>query len=307
MADWKNRTIFTGDNLDVMRGLPDGMADLIYLDPPFNSNRDYAAPIGSKAAGAHFKDTWTLDDVDLEWWGEISESNPALYAVLDAARHAGGRSAMSYLAYMGIRILEMRRILNDTGTIYLHCDPTMSHYLKMCMDAVFDRKNFRNEIVWRRTMSKNALLRDFGRNHDTILRYGKTNRSHFSSPRIPYGKTPQGYRRGDDGRYFALAPVHAPGSSGGSSGSLAMFRGKEYPPPPGATGVSPAGGWPTRVCPRAGRAWTARGACSWPRTGNCPCRSGTWTRCPASPRTTCGPTSPRCPGVRTSHIPRRSP
>ena len=83
-VNWANRTIWTGDNLSVMRGMNSESVDLIYLDPPFNSNRDYAAPIGSKAAGAAFKDTWTLDDVDLAWHGEIAEQNPAVYAVIDA-------------------------------------------------------------------------------------------------------------------------------------------------------------------------------------------------------------------------------
>ena len=83
-VNWANRTIWTGDNLSVMRGMNSESVDLIYLDPPFNSNRDSAAPIGSKAAGAAFKDTWTLDDVDLAWHGEIAEQNPAVYAVIDA-------------------------------------------------------------------------------------------------------------------------------------------------------------------------------------------------------------------------------
>ena len=89
--NWVNRTMWTGDNLDIMRGMNSESVDLIYLDPPFNSNRNYAAPIGSEAAGAAFKDTWTLDDVDLAWHGEIAEQHPALYAIIDAAREAHGR------------------------------------------------------------------------------------------------------------------------------------------------------------------------------------------------------------------------
>ena len=105
--------------------------DLIYLDPPFNSNRDYSAPIGSEAAGAAFKDTWTLSDVDLAWHGEIAEANPALYRVIDAAREAHGKGMQSYLIMMAVRLLEMKRLLKPTGSIYLHCDPTASHYLKL--------------------------------------------------------------------------------------------------------------------------------------------------------------------------------
>lgn len=147
------------------------MADLIYLDPPFNSKHNYAAPIGSRAAGAAFKDTWTLQDVDMAWWGEIAETNASLYKALGAAKHTAGKSAMSYLIYMAVRILEMRRILKDTGSIYLHCDPTMSHYLKMVLDAVFGIKNFRNEIIWCYTGPGSPNLRQFSRKHDVILWY----------------------------------------------------------------------------------------------------------------------------------------
>ena len=135
--NFKNRTLWTGDNLDIMRGLNSETVDLIYLDPPFNSNQDYAAPIGSEAAGAAFKDTWTLSDVDLAWHGEIAEANPALYRVIDAAREAHGKGMQSYLIMMAVRLLEMKRLLKPTGSVYLHCDPTASHYLKLLMDAVF--------------------------------------------------------------------------------------------------------------------------------------------------------------------------
>ena len=101
--NWKNRTMWTGDNLDVMRGLNSETVDLIYLDPPFNSNRDYAAPIGSKAAGTAFKDTWTLSDVDEAWHGEIAESQPALYSIVDAAGLAHGKGMKAYLVMMAVR------------------------------------------------------------------------------------------------------------------------------------------------------------------------------------------------------------
>ena len=152
--NWKNRTLWTGDNLHVMRGMNSDSVDFIYLDPPFNSNRDYAAPIGSDAAGASFKDTWTLSDVDEAWHGEIAEQEPAVYSIIDATGEAHGASMKSYLIMMAVRLLEMRRILKPDGSIYLHCDPTASHYLKMLMDSVFGARNFRNEIAWKRTSSK---------------------------------------------------------------------------------------------------------------------------------------------------------
>ena len=167
MANFISETIWTGDNLEIMRGLNSGSVDLIYLDPPFNSNTNYAAPIGTKAADAEFKDTWTLKDINVEWINLIQDRHPALHNVLLAA---GTDSNKSYLAYMVVRILEMRRILKDTGSIYLHCDPVMSHYLKLVMDTIFGRKNFLNEIIWA-YRTGGASKRWFGRKHDVILFY----------------------------------------------------------------------------------------------------------------------------------------
>lgn len=150
MADpnWANQTIWTGDCLNVMRGMNSESVDLIYLDPPFNSNTNYAAPIGSKAAGAAFKDTWTLDDVDRLWLLLLRDANRTLYHVIEATRLVQGNNTAAYLSMMAQRLVEMRRVLKPTGSIYLHCDPTASHYLKAVMDAVFGPGFFRNEIVW---------------------------------------------------------------------------------------------------------------------------------------------------------------
>ena len=147
MLNVANRTLFTGDNLDVMRGINSECIDLIYLDPPFNSNATYSAPVGSEAAGAAFKDSWTLDDIDLAWHGQIADEHPGLYAIIDAAGECHGKSMKAYLIMMGVRLLEMKRLLKPSGSIYLHCDPTASHYLKMVMDAVFGKGNFCREII----------------------------------------------------------------------------------------------------------------------------------------------------------------
>ena len=186
-ANWTNRTLWTGDNLDIMRGMNSESVDLIYLDPPFNSNRDYSAPIGSEAAGAAFKDTWTLSDVDEAWHGEIADRDPTLYATIDASGHAHSKSMKSYLIMMAVRLMEMRRLLKPTGTIYLHCDPTASHYLKMLMDSVFGGGNFRNEIVWCYA-GGGQPAKDFQRKHDIILRYSKTDSYVFNKEdvRVPY-------------------------------------------------------------------------------------------------------------------------
>ena len=182
----KNRTLFTGDNLHVMRGMNENSADLIYLDPPFNSNREYSAPVGSEAAGAAFKDTWTLSDRDEAEHGEIADRDPALYRVIDAAGLAHSKGMKSYAIMMALRLLEMKRVLKPTGSIYLHCDPTASHYLKTLMDCVFGRGSFRNEIVW--CYYGGGRPRDsFGRKHDLILRYA-TGKCVFNADavRIPY-------------------------------------------------------------------------------------------------------------------------
>ena len=117
-----------------MRSMNSEIVDLIYLDPPFNSNAGYAAPIGSKAAGAAFKDTWGLDEINLAWHREIKHDFPDLYSLLESARKIKGDSILPYLMYMSIRVMEMRRFLKKTGSIYLHCDPHAGHYLKLMLD-----------------------------------------------------------------------------------------------------------------------------------------------------------------------------
>ena len=184
-----NRTLFTGDNLYILRGMNSESVDLFYLDPPFNSNANYAAPIGSEAAGAAFKDTWTLDDVDAEWHGQLADEHPGLYKIIDAAGVSHSKGMQAYLIMMGIRLIEMQRVLRPTGSIYLHCDPTASHYLKALMDCVFGRTNFRNEIVWAYS-GGGVPKRDFPRKHDTILRYAGEERT-FNVQRKPYKENTQ--------------------------------------------------------------------------------------------------------------------
>ena len=187
--NWKPKTVFTGDCLYVLRGMNSESVDLIYLDPPFNSKVDYAAPIGSKAAGAAFKDTWSLSDVDVEWINLMEARHPALYRVLLAAMTPSDKS---YLAYMAARLLEMRRVLKPTGSVYLHCDPTMGAYLKLVMDAIFGRANFRNEIIWC-YRGGGVPRKDFARKHDTIFRYSKGEPRTFNvdAVRVPYSDDSQ--------------------------------------------------------------------------------------------------------------------
>ncbi len=184
--NWVNRTLWTGDNLDIMRGMNSESVDLIYLDPPFNSNRDYAAPIGSEAAGAKFKDTWTLDDVDEAWHGEIADRDPTLYAIIAAAGLAHGKGMKSYLIMMAVRLLEMRRILKEAGSIYLHCDPTASHYLKTLIDAIFKARHFRSEITWRRTTAKGLAFKGYPNSADNLLYYSGSDSYIWNPPFAPH-------------------------------------------------------------------------------------------------------------------------
>ena len=211
--NWANRTVFTGDNLDVLRGMDSETVDLVYADPPFNSNRTYSAPIGSEAAGAAFKDTWTLSDVDEAWLAIIRDQHPGPHAVIEASGIAHGDGMKSYLCMMAIRLLELRRVLKLSGRIYLHCDPTASHYLKILMDAVFGRANHENEIVWQRTPAKALMTKRLPTNHDLILSYQRTEQAtwNLDAAFVPYDpaqldpKTASKYRHKDpDGRVYRL-------------------------------------------------------------------------------------------------------
>ena len=201
-TNWVDKTIWTGDNLNVMRGMNSETVDLIYLDPPFNSKADYAAPIGSVAAGAAFKDTWTLSDLDVEWINLMEDRHPALWRVLLAAMIPSDKS---YLAYMAVRLLEMHRLLKPTGSLYLHCDPTASHYLKLLLDAIFGRHQFRNEIVWCYTGPGSPGMRQFSRKHDTIFWYSVSDTWCFNadSVRMPHHtKTKGNFKKGLTGSGF---------------------------------------------------------------------------------------------------------
>ena len=225
-ANFTNRTVWVGDNLHVMRGINSECIDLIYLDPPFNSNQDYAAPIGSIAAGAAFKDTWTLSDIDVHEHGELADRHPAAYSVIEAARNASGKSMMSYLIMMAVRLIEMERILKPTGSIYLHCDPTASHYLKLMLDTIFGGENYRNEIVWKRTSSHNDAKR-FGKIHDIIFYYAKSAKAvSFTPIYVDYSEDylNEKFKQDENGRWYKLENMTAP-YRGGSGGRF-LFHGK---------------------------------------------------------------------------------
>ena len=203
-----------------MRGMNSESVDLIYLDPPFNSNANYAAPIGSKAAGAAFRDTWGLDDINLAWHGEIKADYPGLYDLLQATRTIHGDSMMSYLIYMAIRIMEMRRLLKKSGSIYLHCDTTASHYLKLLMDCVFGRRNFRSEVIWKRTGAHGGAKR-WGPVHDTLFLYSASKKMTWNRQFQAYDEEYldlyyDSYEK--EGRRYQSVSLTGKGTRNGSSG-----------------------------------------------------------------------------------------
>ena len=219
-ANFADKTIWTGDNLDILRGMNSECVDLIYLDPPFNSNQYYAAPVGSAAAGAAFKDTWTLSDLDDAWLGLIADEQPATAQVLKAARQTHGKGMQSYLTMMAVRLMEMHRVLKPTGSIYLHCDPTASHYLKLLMDAVFGVANYRNEISWRRTTTKGDYRQgatNWPRVRDVMLHYNRDSSSGVYNQQFgPYSEkyVNSSYRHVEEetGRRYRLDNLAAPGA-----------------------------------------------------------------------------------------------
>ena len=213
-----SRTIFTGDNLDILRGINSECVDLIYLDPPFKSDQSYAAPLDSEAKGAEFRDVWTLSDMKEEWLEEIEYRRPALFHLINGAKLSHSESMAGYLTFMFIRLLEMHRVLKPTGSIYLHCDTHASHYLKAIMDALFGENNFRNDIIWRRYGSHNDATRRFGRIHDSLLFYSKSELYKWTNDaREPYDEEyiKKAYRYEDIRGRYTTAPLHGRTLSGG--------------------------------------------------------------------------------------------
>lgn len=173
-TNWDNRTLFRGDNLQVMRGMNSDSVSLIATDPPFNKGRDFHATPDSLATGASFQDRWSWrDDVDEVWVDQITDDFPSVMNVINGSRNSYGDDMGAYLCFMAVRLFEMRRILKSDGSIFLHCDPTASHYLKELMDSIFGRANFVNEIIWA-YKSGGAGKRSFARKHDVIFLYSKT-------------------------------------------------------------------------------------------------------------------------------------
>jgi DNA modification methylase len=271
----ETNALYYGDNLDILRKyVPDESVDLVYLDPPFNSNADYNVIFkdesgrDSDAQLLAFEDTWH--------WGPGVESvysyltNTSLHrgrvpdavaSIIGALRQGLGTNQMTaYLVEMTVRLVELRRVLKPTGSLYLHCDPTASHYLKLVLDAIFGPKRFRNEIVWRRTTAHSSSKK-YAPVHDTLLYYSASDQLVWNEPRTDYEEAylDKYYRFDDgDGRLYWRADITGAGVRHGSSGQA--WRGID----------------PTKI----GRHWTvpyedldrldAEGRLYWPKKGVMP-------------------------------------
>ena len=171
--NFPNRVLYHGDNLDFLRGINSETVHLIATDPPFNKNKDFHATPDSLAHGGKFQDRWSWQNhLQPEWLDSISKDYPEVWQVTMAAKNVWGNDMGAFLCWLGVRLLEMRRILRNDGSIYLHIDHTAHAWVKCLMDSIFHRRNFRNEIAW---WYKNASRgkKRFAHAHDTILWYSK--------------------------------------------------------------------------------------------------------------------------------------
>lgn len=228
-GEWKNKLIY-GDNLDILRThVADQSVDLVYLDPPFNSAATYNVLFREKSGEQSvaqiqaFEDTWHWGLESEEAYHELITSGPERVVILMQALRAflGTSDMMAYLTMMAPRLVELQRVLKQTGSLYLHCDPTASHYLKALLDATFGGHNFLNEIIWKRTGTHSSAKR-WGPIHDVILCYAKEQGRHvWNRPYTPLDEAhlKRHYRHVDErGRRYEHGELTAPGVRNGRSG-----------------------------------------------------------------------------------------
>ena len=200
-------TLCHGDCLDWMRRWEGGSVDLIYLDPPFKSDANYYTYQYPQTLA--FEDTWSWDAAAGERFQRLAAADaPAGRSICGMAKILGQSGMLAYLTYMAERLEQIHRLLKLTGSLYLHCDPNASHYLKVLLDSIFGQRRFRSEIVWRRTSSHNSTAHRYGPIHDTILFYTRGSRYTFNTGHTPYTKAHWKLFNGEDelGRY-RLVPV----------------------------------------------------------------------------------------------------
>lgn len=242
MKSQEKNQLYFGDCLDILReSIKDESVDLVYLDPPFNSNATYNVLFkGPKGHAEHaqieaFEDTWHWgDQAEREFQELVQQSNTDVAEMMQALRRfLGENDVMAYLTMIANRLIEMYRSLKPTGSLYLHCDPTASHYLKIVLDGVFGKERFVNEIVWKRTSAHSDVVQGathFGRVHDTILTYARTEDAKWNTIYLPYNEeyVENIYRYTEtNGRRYQTQPLHAAKPGGDTRYE---WRGKVPPP-----------------------------------------------------------------------------
>ncbi|MGI9058283.1 MAG: DNA methyltransferase [Ktedonobacteraceae bacterium] len=222
-------TLFYGDNLNILREyIASESVDLVYLDPPFNSNRNYNVlfkdeqGIDSESQITAFEDTWHWNDIAEQTYNElVTQSHDTVSKMIASLRDfIGSNQMMAYLVMMAVRLVELHRVLKPTGSLYLHCDPTASHYLKIILDTIFGVQNFRNEIIWKRTSAhsdtKQGNVIHMGRIHDVILFYTKSETARRTEIYQQYNEkyVNSSYRHIDaNGRRYRLDNLTGPGGA----------------------------------------------------------------------------------------------
>ena len=237
--NFQTSALYAMDNLDLMRGMDSESVHLIYADPPFNSKRIYQGMAGTKAAGHRFRDTWSWNDAKEEWLDQFANDWPSIGHLIEVARvHSDGMAG--YLAFMAVRAIEMHRVLRPDGSLYLHCDPTASAYLRSLLAIVFGSKQFRNEIMWQRSAGRakgsQHNAKTLGTDTDKILWFSKTGKSTFYGVHTPLSNAeiaelfPLSDRRG---RYNTNVPLFCQPSMGPRPNLCYEYNGVRNPHPSG--------------------------------------------------------------------------
>ena len=245
MDELKTNVLYFGDNLEILRNreyFPDNSIDLIYLDPPFNSKKSYNilfkenGGVESEAQIKAFTDTWHWTQTAENTYHDIVTNGPLKVGKLIGALHdaIGGNDVMAYLVMMTARLIELHRVLKPTGSLYLHCDPTASHYLKLVLDQIFGPANFRNDIVWQRTSAGKPIYRNLPKNTDSILWYTKSDNYFFQPILQPLSEEDIATFNLDDndgrGKYNTQ-PIINPGYRPNLRYVYKDLQGREWQPP----------------------------------------------------------------------------
>ena len=224
-------TLYIGDNLDILRGLNSESVDLIYLNPPRNSGRSYRASATSRAGGVEYDDTWTADHMRRDWLKEIELRQPDAVSVINMARIIHDAGMAAYLTFMAVRLIELRRALKLSGSIYMHCSPHASYYLKALMDGIFGHEQFKSDISWRRRPEPSGSRR-WRSVHDALLFYAGPRKNRWRQVRQahPPEHRDRYYTSEDERGRYQHAPLTGAGLMRGERGEV--WRGID----PGKTG-----------------------------------------------------------------------